>query len=82
MTTSNITEAIDLAFVDRADIKHYIGNPSLLAIYEIFRSCLSELVATKVVSADDIIFPLKELDEKMIEDFKNVPSYKLLKIVR
>lgn len=31
LTTSNITEAIDLAFVDRADIKAYIGNPSLQA---------------------------------------------------
>lgn len=28
---SNITEAIDLAFVDRADIKAYIGNPNLQA---------------------------------------------------
>ncbi len=28
LTTSNITEAIDLAFVDRADIKAYIGNPN------------------------------------------------------
>jgi SpoVK/Ycf46/Vps4 family AAA+-type ATPase len=26
LTTSNITEAIDLAFVDRADIKAYIGE--------------------------------------------------------
>lgn len=31
LTTSNITEAIDLAFVDRADIKAYIGPPSLHA---------------------------------------------------
>jgi SpoVK/Ycf46/Vps4 family AAA+-type ATPase len=31
LTTSNITEAIDLAFVDRADIKAYIGNPNLQA---------------------------------------------------
>ena len=28
LTTSNITDAIDLAFVDRADIKAYIGPPS------------------------------------------------------
>lgn len=27
LTTSNITEAIDLAFVDRADIKAYVGPP-------------------------------------------------------
>lgn len=31
LTTSNITEAIDLAFVDRADIKAYIGNPNQTA---------------------------------------------------
>jgi SpoVK/Ycf46/Vps4 family AAA+-type ATPase len=30
-TTSNITEAIDLAFIDRADIKQYIGVPNLFA---------------------------------------------------
>ena len=35
MTTSNITEAIDLAFVDRADIKQYIGLPSALARYQV-----------------------------------------------
>eukprot|EP00894_Picocystis_sp_ML_P000585 jgi/Pico_ML_1/51102/g2189.t1 len=28
LTTSNITEAVDGAFLDRADIKAYIGNPS------------------------------------------------------
>ena len=38
LTTSNITEAIDLAFVDRADIKAYIGNPGLQA-----RLCLSTI---------------------------------------
>ncbi len=29
LTTSNITEAIDVAFVDRADIKVYLGPPEL-----------------------------------------------------
>jgi len=29
LTTSNITGAIDLAFVDRADIKAYVGPPAL-----------------------------------------------------
>ena len=32
---SNITGAIDLAFVDRADIKQYIGPPSQPAIYKV-----------------------------------------------
>ncbi|CAI5735821.1 unnamed protein product [Hyaloperonospora brassicae] len=43
LTTSNITEAIDAAFVDRADIKQYIGLPSCQARYEILRSCVEEL---------------------------------------
>lgn len=44
LTTSNVTEAIDLAFVDRADIKQYIGHPSEIAIYKIYQSCIKELV--------------------------------------
>ena len=37
LTTSNITGAIDLAFVDRADIKQYVGNPSQAAVYQVTR---------------------------------------------
>ena len=44
LTTSNITGAIDLAFVDRADIKQYIGPPSSSAIYGIYLSCIQELM--------------------------------------
>ena len=44
LTTSNITGAIDLAFVDRADIKQYIGLPSSMAVYQIYQSCLTELM--------------------------------------
>jgi SpoVK/Ycf46/Vps4 family AAA+-type ATPase len=44
LTTSNITGAIDLAFVDRADIKQYIGPPSQAAIYYIYYSCIIELI--------------------------------------
>lgn len=29
LTTSNLTAAIDIAFVDRADIKAYLGPPDL-----------------------------------------------------
>ncbi|CAM9752919.1 unnamed protein product [Ascophyllum nodosum] len=43
LTTSNVSEAIDLAFIDRADIKQYIGLPNALARYQILRSCLEEL---------------------------------------
>ncbi|KMZ66411.1 putative ATPase protein [Zostera marina] len=50
LTTSNITCAIDIAFVDRADIKAYIGPPTLQARYQILRSCLEELLRTGILT--------------------------------
>lgn len=44
LTTSNITEKIDVAFVDRADIRQYIGPPSAAAIFKIYLSCVEELM--------------------------------------
>jgi glucose-6-phosphate isomerase len=52
LTTSNITEAIDLAFVDRADIKAYVGPPGLKARYEILRGAVAELKRAGLVAAD------------------------------
>ncbi|KAI8908854.1 pachytene checkpoint protein 2 [Powellomyces hirtus] len=49
MTTSNITEAIDIAFIDRADIKQYIGPPTQRARYAILSTCLSELVSKGLI---------------------------------
>lgn len=48
LTTSNMTGAIDLAFIDRADIKQYLGFPSEIAIYQIYRSCLQELMRVRI----------------------------------
>jgi hypothetical protein len=50
LTTSNVTKAIDGAFVDRADLKVYVGNPSACGIYEILRSAIAELARTGLVS--------------------------------
>jgi len=50
LTTSNITGAIDLAFVDRADIKQYVGHPSQAAVYQILHSSLLELTRKGVVA--------------------------------
>ena len=61
LTTSNITGAIDVAFVDRADIKQYIGPPSQGATYQILYSCVLELVRTGVVSTEESIMTLREL---------------------
>ena len=50
VTTSNLTGAIDAAFIDRADIKEYIGPPGLGARYDILTSCLVELRRAGVVA--------------------------------
>jgi hypothetical protein len=63
LTTSNITGAIDLAFVDRADIKQYVGPPSQGAIYQILQSCVLELVRTGLVGGErGQLMSLRELD--------------------
>jgi len=64
LTTSNVTEAIDIAFVDRADLKLRIGPPSARARYQIIRSCLVELMRTGLIS------PSRNLHE----DTRNVES--------
>ena len=43
LTTSNITDLIDNAFLSRADITQYIGLPTLNAVNSIYRSMLEEL---------------------------------------
>ncbi|KIY67345.1 thyroid receptor-interacting protein 13 [Cylindrobasidium torrendii FP15055 ss-10] len=50
MSTSNLVQAIDSAFVDRADIIQYVDLPSREAIYEILRSSLSEIINKKLIS--------------------------------
>ncbi|GAB4860645.1 nucleolar component of the pachytene checkpoint [Ancistrocladus abbreviatus] len=67
MTTSNITAAIDVAFVDRADIKAYVGPPTLQARYEILRSCLQELLRTSILKNPQACDPF------------NIPNYASLK---
>jgi len=48
--TSNITGKIDLAFIDRADMKIFIGMPEPKAIYSILESSISELYLKGVIS--------------------------------
>ncbi|XP_049815219.1 pachytene checkpoint protein 2 homolog [Schistocerca nitens] len=61
LATSNVTGAIDTAFVDRADIKQYIGPPSPFAIYKIFLSCIEELQRTGIITSNDSLMNLKLL---------------------
>lgn len=44
MTTSNITGALELAFLDRTDLRIYMGKPKPEAIYRIYREGIHELI--------------------------------------
>ncbi|KAH1177488.1 pachytene checkpoint protein 2 homolog isoform X2 [Mauremys mutica] len=62
LTTSNITEKIDTAFVDRADIKQYIGPPSAAAVFRIYFSCLEELMKRQIIYPRQQLLTLRELE--------------------
>lgn len=62
LTTSNVTGAIDVAFVDRADIKRRVGPPSARAAYEILRGCCAELMARGLVAPREPLFELRVLE--------------------
>lgn len=47
-----MTGTIDLAFVDRADIKQYLGIPTVPAIYQIYSSCVNELIKVKTANTE------------------------------
>ncbi|KAL1363847.1 hypothetical protein AAHE18_03G176300 [Arachis hypogaea] len=72
LTTSNITAAIDIAFVDRADIKAYIGPPTLQARYEILRSCLQELMRTGILTSLQVQKILSHIQETFLERMKGI----------
>ncbi|KXJ75937.1 hypothetical protein RP20_CCG010685 [Aedes albopictus] len=72
LATSNLTGRIDLAFLDRADIVQYIGNPSLPAIYEIYRSTLKNLQDVGIVTDPDELPPLAQSEASVVS--KNLKS--------
>lgn len=49
LCTSNLLSVIDSAFLDRADIKQAIPNPSAAAAFEILRSTMNELLRSGVI---------------------------------
>lgn len=85
LTTSNLTASIDLAFLDRADIVQYIGQPSVRAIYKILSSALIELVKVGIVTETDEGHQLKSITSLTTLDQVQICSpdsgaMKLLKI--
>ena len=52
---------IDLAFVDRADLKRYIGPPTAEAAYGILRGSALELMKKRIVAHDNLRADFKQL---------------------
>lgn len=50
LASSNVAGTMDNAFLDRVDIKQYIGVPSTACVYQIYQSCIQELVRSRIVS--------------------------------
>lgn len=50
LTTSNVTGRIDVAFVDRADMKVFIGPPGPRAIYSILHSAAMEMQQKGIIT--------------------------------
>jgi hypothetical protein len=50
----NLALCQDPAFLDRVDIKQHVPPPSSAAVYDIFRSCLNELIRTSLLTADSL----------------------------
>lgn len=83
LTTSNVTGAIDLAFVDRADIKQYIGPPSVNAIFSIYHSCIAELMRAGIISPVQQILGIRDLEVlRFIHNDATNLSLELLEIAR
>ena len=40
LATSNLSDSIDDAFIDRADIKRFVGNPEEESRFCIFQDCI------------------------------------------
>ncbi|CAG5038979.1 unnamed protein product [Parnassius apollo] len=87
LTTSNVTEAIDVAFVDRADNKRLVEPPSERTAYEILRGCCYELRAHGAVAPPLLLcaplFSLRVLEGvRFVESDGSRASLRLLEVAR
>ncbi|XP_053660300.1 pachytene checkpoint protein 2 homolog [Anopheles marshallii] len=72
LATSNLTDSIDTAFLDRADFVQFIGHPTERAIYEIYRTALHHLQTIGVVEKEG-----KSNRRLSASAFDNIPSYEV-----
>ncbi|KAJ6221159.1 hypothetical protein RDWZM_006971 [Blomia tropicalis] len=69
LASSNVTELMDNAFVDRVDIKEFIGLPSPDAAFRIYQNCIEELVSCEIIDSEpnESLFATKKLRLKLMD---------------
>ncbi|KAK9693162.1 ATPase family associated with various cellular activities (AAA) [Popillia japonica] len=75
LATSNMTAAIDIAFVDRADIKQYLGLPSATTIFHIYHSCIEELIKAGVIQKKTEFEDCESLKRKNCSSSDNMAKH-------
>ena len=69
---------MDEAFLDRADLKLCVGNPSVDCIYEILATSINELVRVDIVRPGDRSF----LPRNAVDSHRNSYGERLMEIAR
>ncbi|ESN89831.1 hypothetical protein HELRODRAFT_186250 [Helobdella robusta] len=87
LTTSNMSKVIDSAFLDRVDVKQYVGLPSKFGIYEIYFNCIQELMEKGIIEREpDILLNQSALlyliSSNSFDQLTNQKSYELLLIAQ
>lgn len=69
LTTSNLKNAVDAAFIDRVDMQIFIDTPGTESIYSIYLSCIRELLRVGLIENGKVIkfFPVHSL---LISEFE------------
>jgi SpoVK/Ycf46/Vps4 family AAA+-type ATPase len=61
LSTTNMTNKVDAAFTDRADLSLFVGNPIQQARHEILKSCLKELQRVGLIATNEEQIDLTEV---------------------
>lgn len=70
LCTSNMTEAIDVAFIDRADYVQHLGPPGFEAVYGILKSCLAEMIKCDII---ECVTDANGVFDDVLADFEDIP---------
>ncbi|XP_058115995.1 pachytene checkpoint protein 2 homolog [Anopheles ziemanni] len=73
LATSNLTESIDAAFLDRADFVQYIGYPKAQGIYEIYRMALHDLIEVGIIKREETSISSQTLSKSWLGE--NIPPH-------